>query len=292
MWDFPRIHIAIVAFALVVALILFPIPFQWPLGLLLLICGLYQSYRIFPYTRFAAKEIELTTNAPPESHISVLAANVLMENANYAELIQIIKREDPDVLFLMETDQVWLDKLQSSLRRYTTVLSDPRDNLYGLIFATKLPAINAGILFLSDDDTPSVQAELQSPDGVFFNFIGLHPRPPIPGNDTVQRDEQIKSAADTTKKADWQTVCVGDFNDVAWSSTSERFKRNGQYLEPRVGRGMFATFHAMYWFLRFPIDQVFLTRGIGLVEFERLEPFGSDHFPIKAVITFHNHIQP
>jgi endonuclease/exonuclease/phosphatase (EEP) superfamily protein YafD len=80
---------------------------------------------------------------------------------------------------------------------------------------------------------------------------------------------------------------MGDFNDVAWSWTSRRFKQYGEFLEPRVGRGMFPTFHAQYPLLGVPIDQLYLTKGIGLVSFGRLEEFGSDHYPISAVITFH-----
>lgn len=286
MWEFPRIHIAVAALGLSGAMILLPWAFPPALGIAALVCGIYQTYRIYPYTRLAQTEIEFSTNAPAESLVKVLVANVLMENTQHDKLIAIIEREDPDILFLMETDQVWLEALTPCLERYETRVSDPRDNHYGLIFATRLKAFTAEVVFRSDDATPSIKAELLSPDGKGFNFIGLHPRPPVPGNDTEQRDEQITSAADSADRADWQTVCAGDFNDVAWSRTSERFKRQGQYLEPRVGRGLHPTFHADYWFMRLPIDQIFLTKGVGLISFDRLEAFGSDHFPIKAVITF------
>lgn len=286
MWEFPRIHIAAVALGLAGAMFLLPSLVYWPLGVAALACGLYQAYRIYPFTRFAPTEIAFRTNAPAESHIKVLVANVLMENDQHDKLIHIIAREDPDILFLMETDQVWLNALASCLDRYETCVADPRDNHYGLIFATRLKTLRAEVTFRSDDETPSIKAEMLSPDGKGFNFVGLHPRPPVPGNTTEQRDEQITSAADSADRADWETVCAGDFNDVAWSSTSAQFKRQGAYLEPRVGRGLYPTFHADYWFMRLPIDQIFLTKGVGLISFDRLEAFGSDHFPIKAVITF------
>ena len=55
------------------------------------------------------------------------------------------------------------------------------DNHYGLIFATRLKTPPAEGMFLSDDNTPSVQAELLGPHGQEFKFIGLYPRPPVPG---------------------------------------------------------------------------------------------------------------
>ncbi len=286
-WEFPRLHIALTAGFCVVLVALVPTGFTVALTLGLIACAAYQMVRIFPSPRFSATELHITDDAPDSSKIKLIAANVLMENTQKADLIQIIKRENPDVLFLMETDQGWLDALQDCLDQYPTVLTYPLDNYYGLIFATRLTSPRAEVVFLSDDNTPSLRAELIGPDGNGFNFIGLHPRPPVPGNDTIFRDQQIKTAAKMSGNANWPTVCMGDFNDVAWSSTSQRFKRYGGFLEPRVGRGMFPTFHAQYSLLGVPIDQLYLTSGIGLVSFGRLEEFGSDHYPVSAVISFH-----
>lgn len=285
-WEFPRVHIAITALACLVLVLVLPMTFKAALAGGLVVCALYQATRIFPYTRFAKTEIALTPNVPDTSKITLLSANVLMENTRKADLVRIIEREDPDVLFLMETDQNWLDALKECLDGYPTVLTYPLDNHYGLIFATRLKAPRAEVTFLSDDNTPTLRAELLGPDGTGFNFIGLHPRPPVPGNDTDRRDQQIKKAARLAGNANWPTVCMGDFNDAAWSWTSRRFKSYGNFLEPRVGRGMFSTFHAQYPLLAVPIDQLYLTKRVGLVSFGRLEEFGSDHFPIGAVITF------
>lgn len=286
-WEFPRLHIAIAAVLCLVLVLVVPIAFKGALVAALAACALYQATQICPYTRFARPEIELTKNAPENSKIKLLSANVLLENSRKDDLAAIINREDPDVLFLMETDQSWLEAIQSCLDRYPTVITYPLDNYYGVIFATRLTAPRAEVVFLSDDNTPSIEAELLGPDGTGFNFLGLHPRPPVPGTNTRLRDQQIKEAAKRTGQANWPTVCMGDFNDVAWSWTSKRFKRYGNYLEPRVGRGMFSTFHAKYPLLSVPIDQLYLTAGVGLVSFGRLEEFGSDHYPVFAVITFH-----
>jgi endonuclease/exonuclease/phosphatase (EEP) superfamily protein YafD len=44
-------------------------------------------------------------------------------------------------------------------------------------------------------------------------------------------------------------LVAGDLNDVAWSHTSRLFRRIAQMLDPRVGRGIYSTFHVRYWFL-------------------------------------------
>ncbi|WP_432816665.1 endonuclease/exonuclease/phosphatase family protein [Sulfitobacter sp. JB4-11] len=286
-WEFPRLHIAICALVVLFLIFALPMAFKDLLIVTIAACMIYQLMRVFPYTRLAPTEIPISAGVPEDSKLKLFSANVLMENSRKGDLINIIEREDPDVLFLMEINQSWLDALEDILDRYPTVVTYPQDNYYGLVFATRLTAPSADVVFLSDDNTPTLRAELLGPDGTGFNFVGLHPRPPVPGNTTAERDEQIKKAAVFTGNADWPTVCMGDFNDVAWSWTSRRFKQYGSYLEPRVGRGMFSTFHAQYPLLSVPIDQLYLTDGVGLVSFGRLEEFGSDHFPIHAVITFH-----
>jgi endonuclease/exonuclease/phosphatase (EEP) superfamily protein YafD len=77
---------------------------------------------------------------------------------------------------------------------------------------------------------------------------------------------------------------AGDFNDVAWSHTTRRFQRIAGLLDPRVGRGLFNTFHADHAWLRFPLDHLFHSRHFALVDFARLPHIGSDHFPICAAL--------
>ena len=79
---------------------------------------------------------------------------------------------------------------------------------------------------------------------------------------------------------DGPTVVAGDLNDVAWSHTSELFRRLARLLDPRVGRGLLPTFHADYKLLRWPLDHVFYSEHFLLSGMERLGDVGSDHFPI------------
>ncbi len=79
-------------------------------------------------------------------------------------------------------------------------------------------------------------------------------------------------------------IAAGDFNDVAWSDTSRTFKHVGEYLDPRIGRGFYASFDADKPYLRFPIDQFFVTPDVAVVSIERLGYIGSDHFPMAATI--------
>lgn len=283
MWDFPRVQIA-VALALVLGFAFFLDGWlQWTLAAALVVCLAYQIWRIFPYTPLARSEMRLAAPAK-EGDVTLVAANVLMENHDYDRLRLLADHVDPDVLLLMETDDAWVSAMEPLLARYTTVLREPRGNYYGMVFATRLKAIEAKIVYLTVDDTPSVFAELETADGAPFRFVGLHPQPPIPGVDSDERDAQILYAARFARKSGIPLVAMGDFNDAAWSDTAQTFKTLGRYLDPRVGRGLFASFSANSWLLRCPIDQIYATEDVAMVSLRLGPHVGSDHYPVIAQV--------
>ncbi len=249
--------------------------------LMVIACG-YQFWRIFPYTPFATAEMQLAPDGPHS--IRLLSSNVLMENERHDLLIGVIERFDPDILYLMETDQKWLDALEPVLARYSTVVREPKDNHYGMVFATRLEVDEARVVYLTDGETPSLFAHMTGPDGTVFRFVGLHPRPPVPGESTGDRDAKILYSARFARQSGVPLIVTGDFNDVAWSDTSRTFKHVGQYLDPRIGRGFYASFDAEKFYLRFPIDQLFVTEEVAVVSIERLDYIGSDHFPMATTI--------
>ena len=283
-WDFPRAQIAVALSALTGAVAAVG-PLRWLLLPLLLAALGYQLRRIRPYTRATRAEMVL---APPsaEHDVVLMAANVLMENDRHAAVRDLVVEVDPDVLFLMETDETWVTAIEPVLARYGTVIRVPKDNYYGLVFATRLETVDARAVRISGDDTPAVFAELKARDGTVFRFVGLHPRPPVPGEDAESRDAQILYAARFAAKSGVPLVAMGDFNDAAWSDTSQRFKHVGGYLDPRIGRGLFSSFDATRWWFRCPIDQLYITPDVAMVGFRRGPDIGSDHYPILAEVRF------
>ncbi|MFC3179416.1 endonuclease/exonuclease/phosphatase family protein [Cypionkella sinensis] len=256
------------------------------LGLALIAAMLMQAWHIWPFNPLAAKEMHRATSGGAAHDVRCLAMNVLMENTNHAAVLAEIARTDPDVLFLMETDAAWDAALAQALARYPTVLREIKNNYYGLIFATRLPCHAARVTYLSVEDTPSVLAELEAPDGTRFRFVGLHPKPPVPGEDTEGRDAEVAYAARHARDSDLPVISMGDFNTPAWSQIAHRFKSVGGYLDPRVGRGPVCSFDANRWWMRMPIDQFYATTDVSLIDFRRGPNVGSDHFPMRATVRF------
>ncbi|TNC73293.1 endonuclease/exonuclease/phosphatase family protein [Rubellimicrobium roseum] len=285
MWDFPRVQIAI-AHALVIALALWFLsgPWLW-VTLVPMLAGLaLHLWRIRPFTPLARREMRFAPHRDDGAEVLLLAANVLMQNERHDLVRKLVEEVDPDVLLLMETDRRWIENLKPVLDRYPRVLALPKDDCYGILFATRLETIEAEIDYLTSDETPSVWAELRTRSGRLFRFVGLHPQPPVPGVDTEQRDAQILYASRFARKSDVPLVTMGDFNDAAWSATSRLFQHYGRFLDPRIGRGLYASFHATNLLIRCAIDQFFVTDDIAVVDFRLGEYTGSDHFPVIARI--------
>jgi len=137
-----------------------------------------------------------------------------------------------------------------------------------------------------------IYAQLATPGGTRFRVIGLHPRPPAPGQDTDARDAEIAIAARHAAEAPQPTLSIGDFNDVAWSHTSQMFKRIGGYLDPRVGRGRYPTFPAGWPMLRWPLDHVFLSPEFVVISMRVLRNVGSDHLPVSVRLCLAPHVAP
>ena len=133
------------------------------------------------------------------------------------------QRIDPDLLFLMETDANWINGLEPVLEGFDHVIRHPKDNHYGMVFASKIPVKKSRIEYLTVSETPTAFAELETEDGTAFRFVGLHPRPPMPGADTDQRDDQLLYSACFARKSGMPVLIMGDFNAVAWSDFSSEF---------------------------------------------------------------------
>lgn len=287
-WDFPRVQIAILAALTIPPAFFVDGPTGWMALAALSLCLLYQCWRILPYTPLVSVEMRKVPRTEEGNQITILSSNVEIGNDRFGDVRRLIDEVDPDLVFLMETDERWHDALQGALDRYPRVVTEIRDNCYGFIFASRLEARRAEVVYLTPDDTPSLFCELVTPHGQCFRFVGLHPRPPVPGNTTEERDAEILFAARFAHKSGVPLIAMGDFNDAAWSDTSRRFKTVGGYLDPRIGRGMVASFHAKSRILRTPIDQFYATPDIALCDFARGPDIGSDHFPLIAQVDFDN----
>ncbi len=280
--DFPRQQVLAISLAvLALILVLSPTGPTWDvIAVVLAAVALVQAWHVVPFTPLVRRQ---TVDAKPEETgepFRLIACNVKMSNRNYADLVGLLEREDPDLIVLMEVDRAWADALATFLSDYRTVVDKALENSYGMILASKFELSDTEAGYLLTDGVPSVITTVTMPEGSTFRLYSIHPEPPVPTRGTEGRDGETALVALRVRDEELPVLVTGDLNDVAWSGTTRRFRRISGLLDPRIGRKVFSTFDARYPLIRWPLDHLFHSAEFRLKGMRRLPPCGSDHFPV------------
>ncbi len=286
--DFPRIQIAVIA-----ALVLAGLgAAAWArgevgtadrvVGIALAAVLLYQSARMMPYSPLWRVQTKQAAHPNRARSLRLVVSNVLMTNRDGARWLRVVRGADPDVVAAVETDAWWAETAGALKESHPYAVEIPQDDTYGMCLYSRLEIAEHTIEHLVEDEVPSLFLTLCLASGEAVRLVILHPRPPRPDiqQDSTLRDAELVRAAHRVAAFDAPTVVAGDLNDVAWSATTSLFQRIAGLLDPRVGRGLFATFHARHRLLRYPLDHIFHSPHLELVALARLDAVGSDHFPM------------
>jgi endonuclease/exonuclease/phosphatase (EEP) superfamily protein YafD len=252
----------------------------------------WHAYHVCPYMPLFPKQAKsadvVDSQQQDRSTLRLVISNVEKENDQYELWMQKIEAADPDILVALEIDERWVHSIDRLLVRYPYRVVQPQDNWYGMMMLSRLPFVSHELRFLVQDDVPSIDALVRLRDQTLVRVVAVHPRPPEPirGNDAVARDAELTFWGQELADERRPVLICGDLNDVAWSHTTRLFLRTSRLLDPRRGRGLFNSFNAKFFFLRFPVDHVFISPHFTVSGIQRLPFVGSDHFPIQIDLCF------
>ncbi len=290
-FDYPRVQKLVICIALLVGWNFYGQASleSWELFLpiLLVVMVLYLIVQIFPFTPLAKRMVQSTRKLEGGPDLHVMVMNVYQYNTDYDKVITLLKNENPDLFLLVETDHHWANAIAVFKKDYPYFIEIPLDNTYGMLFYSKNEILSNKINYLVDEDIPSLETLTRLPNGQAVKIFSIHPMPPVPQENprSTERDAEILLVGKMVKAYQKPAIVIGDLNDVGWSYTSNLFLKTSGLLDPRRGRGMYSTFHAKYFFLRWPLDHIFVTKHFTLDKLTVHGPVGSDHFPISATFT-------
>ncbi|WP_353164830.1 endonuclease/exonuclease/phosphatase family protein [Empedobacter brevis] len=289
-FDYPRFQkLVLVIFACILFIFVDKTSLTISLFTCLIFTVIYLFWVIIPYSPFGRKMIDKVDLKPNEKPLDLFVYNVLQDNVKYQKLVDLIKKRNPDIVFLLETNKEWMEQIREATNDFSYKIEVPLENTYGLLFYSKLPITHQEINYLISTEIPSIIADIEYNNQI-VRLYGLHPTPPVPqeNEESAERDAEILMIGKQAKAYRKACIVFGDLNDVAWSRTTRLFLKTSQMLDPRRGRGMFNTFHAHHWFLRWPLDHYFLSSQFRLIEMIREPNIGSDHFPISIKVVLRN----
>lgn len=292
MLDFPRIQFFLTALIVLPLFILMTKKWRWYdralIGGLLVTLGIHGHYLI-NYTPLVHPVVPTATaQQAQENAFHLVIANVKMKNRNAELLLEQLNKQDPDLILLTEIDSWWDQQLNLLSERYPYQREVINEVAYGMGLYSKFPLEDIQVDYLQNAKVPSISGTVALENGNKFRLFCVHPVPPPhfrkhPDNSGQSEVALIKIGKSVEKTA-YPAVVAGDFNDVVWSYTDALTQTENLLHDVRVGRGFYNSFNAEKWYMKWPLDHIFVTEHFSLLTLERLPSIGADHFPISAVL--------
>ena len=227
-------------------------------------------------------QVPSVVSCPAGDRLRVFEANVQMTNGLDHRLLSLVRKAQPDIAWFQETNAAWEQELAPLKDTMPFNIAQARENYFGIHLFSRLPLKQTAIRNLTKSRNPSVFTSAALPSGHEFRLYAIHPRPPQVGQGTAERDAQLMATALAARDDAIPHVIVGDLNAVPWEGVIDRALQIADVLDPRIGRGLFITWNANRWLLKWPLDHILPGPGFALLRLQVLPAFGSDHLPLLA----------
>jgi endonuclease/exonuclease/phosphatase (EEP) superfamily protein YafD len=213
------------------------------------------------------------------ANLRVLVSNVLMSNRQYGRLLSLVDSERPDVLVLVEVDSPWMQKLSALQNTYPYRIAEPRGDTKGIAVFSKIPFTQQATFELGHTDSPAISAQFSVASRPLTIFA-LHACAPDDSRKTPVRDEQLRAAAEFSRRCRNLILTCGDFNTTPWSPAFRDVVNRSGLRDTRLGFGNQGTWPTKYSPVLIPLDHCLVSPEIGVKSFKALPSIGSDHLPI------------
>jgi len=291
MLDFPRIQYFI--FGVIMLLIFIWITEKWK-WYDILFAGMIAASMIFQGT-YLINYTPLVNKAVPDASadamgFKLMVYNVFMENEAYEDARKMLIKADPDLLVILETNKTWDKELKPVKEKYPFIIGTLNDVGYGMVIYSKIKLENTERYYLNNKNVPSYSFEIQPDNRPPIKIFSAHPPPPnsfeeMPDN-VGDKEKALTIIGAKIKQSDQPSIVLGDLNDIAWGHTEELMDAGGKLHDVRVGRGFYNSFNAHSFWMRWPLDHVFVTSQFSLKNIQLLDNAGSDHYPIFVELSY------
>lgn len=226
--------------------------------------------------------------APPETiagtgRYRLLICNVGKSNVEYQRLVDLIEREDADVVGLLEVDQTWVESLSASgsSANYDFQVLRPEEGAYGIALYSRLPVRETGASpYRRSGFQAAIVVELELPAAT-VNFALAHLMAPLGRTYAQLRNEQLADIVDLLhSSSNKDSILAGDLNITPWSPHYSALETGTGMVNAARGTGYRGTWPAWFAPIRIPIDHYLLSAGFQVARIRTGPDIGSDHLPL------------
>lgn len=274
---------------LVIVASLFVLKKPFP-ALIISVFLLINSVLIIPFylpTHWRATATNHALDTSQQVQYRVLFANINYGNQNLDRLLERIKLEDPNLIVMVETDQLKFDQLTPELEQYPHKFHVNRGQKLGTAIWSKQPFVSDPRLIWDESQTyPTVRFQLPSSDSLQpLTVFAIHPPPPIIPSAAESRNQIFNLLATHIRQEVGPLLVVGDFNATSWSPNFSQLVQDAQLNDARVANGLQPSWPTFLpSFMRIPIDHVLVNDGVQVINRQTLPNIGSDHLPVLIEI--------
>lgn len=213
------------------------------------------------------------------AQLKLLSANVWSGNRDTDRLLQLVRAEAPDIVFLQEVTDRWAPALDALADGYPYRYVVPRSDNFGVALLARQPFLSIEAIDTPPLDRPSLIAEFEF-GGRRVSFIGTHPMPPLGALGFDARNRQLAAVADLAAGIDEPLILTGDLNTTMWGGHFRQFVAASGLADARHGFGIVPTWPAEFPPAMIPIDHCLVSRDFAILDFRAGARIGSDHLPI------------
>ena len=267
------------ALAASVLLIIALVRTRWSMAALLAVCAALSAWMASLPWRLAEQR---TTVARSTQRTRLLYANVNTRNPTPAAILQIIAREKPDIVVLVEASAAFSPVIEELAAEYPYSVVDLREHNDGLAILSRCKATRGELIKLPPHVRGRIAAmTVEFADGDHVRIIAAHSHPPSTPSGARQRDAELIEIAAVIKNESGQVLFAGDLNTTMWAKSFQDFAMASGLHDARIGFGIAPTWPSFLpTILQLPIDHVLHSTSLGVHDFRTVAAIGSDHLPV------------
>lgn len=196
---------------------------------------------------------------------------------------KLMRQEKPDIIVLQEVSPAIAQKLKVSQKDYPYQFVNPKDGAFGSAIYSRIPLRSAARTKFEESFNEYSQMQFHTlAQGITFTMVELHTVPPVGEQNAAQRNNELRQV---TVVMNQQTTAakmlVGDLNTAPYSPYLWRFERSSRLVNSMQGRSLEGTWPSFLPVtLRIPIDHVYVSDTIEVLDRRVEESQGSDHLPV------------
>jgi len=215
----------------------------------------------------------------PGRTIRVMTLNVWARKRQYESVVELIRRESPDLIVLEEIDGGWRDSLESLKADWPHQEMVLDGGHFGIALLSRIPFVDARIERISGE-IPAIVAEVHV-NGVPLSVCGVHLTRPTSRAGAERQARQYDQLIERLAGEPLARIVLGDFNATPWTRSFARFCERSGLRNSRSGFGILPSWPAFVpGVLRIPIDHCLISPAIEVRQIRIGPPVGSDHLPV------------